>query len=447
MSTEQRWAEKTAVEKREERFRTWLGAGGTRFESAAAEEAYAAAITRLRQAVEMDRSPDRIPILLFGTFMVANLYGVTPYEAMYDTEKLLEAHRKFLVDYKPDYSISPTTVGSGTVFDLLDQRQYKRPGHGVSKESVYQYVEGEYMGSDDYEALIEDPTDFWLRRLLPRVFGALEPLKNIPPFTELWEIVGNSLHMIAFAGPEIQAALKALMDAGNAAALWAERVMKFEMDSVAMGFPGIPGGVTKAPFDLLADTLRGTRAIMIDMYRKPAMVVKAVERLTPLAIKQGVRGATMSGNPIVFIPLHKGADGFMSDEQFKRFYWPGLKTLILGLVDEGCIPYLFAEGAFNSRLEYLKELPRGSGFWLFDRTDMAQAKAAIGDKICIAGNVPAGLILTGDAERMRAYCKNLIDVAGKGGGFIMAIGTSMDEAKPDTLHALVDFTKEYGVYR
>ena len=184
MSTGQAWAEKSVAEKRDARFLTWLGAGGTRFESVAAEAAYAAAVTRLRHAIEMDRPPDRIPVLLFGTFMVANLYGVTPYEAMYDTEKLLGAHRKFLVEYKPDYSISPMTVGSGTVLDLLDQRQYQRPGRGVSKESVYQYVEGEYMGSDDYEALIDDPTDFWLRRLLPRVFGALEPLKNIPPFTE-----------------------------------------------------------------------------------------------------------------------------------------------------------------------------------------------------------------------------------------------------------------------
>ena len=39
----------------------------------------------------------------------------------------------------------------------------------------------------------------------------------------------------------------------------------------------------------------------------------------------------MNGNPIVFIPLHKGADGFMSDEQFKKFYWPTLRDLIDGL--------------------------------------------------------------------------------------------------------------------
>jgi hypothetical protein len=30
---------------------------------------------------------------------------------------------------------------------------------------------------------------------------------------------------------------------------------------------------------------------------------------------------------------------------------------------------------------------------------------------------------------------------------IMTSGCSMDEAKPDTLRAMIDFTKEYGVYR
>jgi uroporphyrinogen-III decarboxylase len=48
---------------------------------------------------------------------------------------------------------------------------------------------------------------------------------------------------------------------------------------------------------------------------------------------------------------------------------------------------------------------------------------------------------------VKAYCKNLIDVAGKGGGYIMALGTSMDDGKPDTIHAMIDFTKEYGVYK
>ncbi|MBN2034858.1 MAG: hypothetical protein JW836_16450 [Deltaproteobacteria bacterium] len=77
---------------------------------------------------------------------------------------------------------------------------------------------------------------------------------------------------------------------------------------------------------------------------------------------------------------------------------------------------------------------------------MARAKELIGHTLCIGGNVPAGLILTRTPEEVKAYCKNLIDVAAKGGGFILSTGTAIDEGKADTLHAMIDFTKEYGVY-
>ncbi len=137
----------------------------------------------------------------------------------------------------------------------------------------------------------------------------------------------------------------------------------------------------------------------------------------------------------------------MSDEQFKKFYWPTLKALILGLAEEGCVPFLFCEGGYNTRLEYLQELPKGSCMWIFDRTDMAKAKEMLGDRLCIGGNVPAGLILTGTAEKVRDYCKQLIDTAGKGGGYIMSFGTAMDEGKEETVRAMIDVTKEYGVYR
>ena len=74
-------------------------------------------------------------------------------------------------------------------------------------------------------------------------------------------------------------------------------------------------------------------------------------------------------------------------------------------------------------------------------------KKLLGKTITIAGNVPAGLLLTGTAGEVKAYCKNLIDVVGKDGGYMMANGTGMDEGKPETVHAMIDFTKEYGVYK
>jgi uroporphyrinogen-III decarboxylase len=185
---------------------------------------------------------------------------------------------------------------------------------------------------------------------------------------------------------------------------------------------------------------------MMDMYRKPDLLLKALDRLTPVMIQNGLGGPAVSGNPIVFIPLHKGADGFMSDEQFKTFYWPSLRGVIMGLIEEGCVPFVFAEGGYNSRLEYLNDLPKGHCVWMFDRTDMTEAKKVVGDTTCIAGNVPITKILSGTPEEVKAICKDLIDVAGKGGGYIMTSGCSMDEAKPDTLRAMIDFTKEYGVY-
>ncbi len=437
----------TPEEKREARFQKWSDAEGVQFVSPEAKQTYVNAVARFKDIVLMKKPPDRVPVLPFGIFMQPHLYGVTPYEAMYEPEKMLEAQLNFVKDYKPDYYVTPALVGYGKIFDILDYKQYRLPGHGISQRSVYQYVEAEYMLADEYPAFINDPTDFWIRTLMPRMCGALDPLKMLSPFTDMWEVVLVSTQMIPFGVPPVQGALKALMDAGTEALAWIQKVMGFEMQARGLGFPGCFGGATKAPFDLLGDTLRGTRATMMDMYRQPDMVVKAVERFIPLAIRQGVGGATMQGCPVVFIPLHKGADSFMSDEQFMKFYWPGLKAVIMGLYEEGCVPFLFCEGSYNTRLEHLKELPEASCMWVFDRTDMAKAKAAIGNKICIGGNVPSGLLLTGTADEVKAYCKKLIDVAGKGGGFLMCTGTAMDEGKADTIHAMVDATKEYGVYK
>jgi hypothetical protein len=444
---EKRWEQMSSEEKRESRFQSWMSAPGVKFANDEAEAAYKAAIQRLKDAVFMENLPDRVPVLAFGTFMQGHLYNVSPKESMYDYDKLLSAHKRFLQDYRPDYYGSPAFIGSGKILEILAYKLYKWPGHGVSEDSVYQYVEGEYMKAEDYQALIDDPSDFWIRTYLPRISGALEPLTNLAPFPFLWEVVGVSGQMIPFGIPPVQNALRALIDAGTEALGWIEKIMAYEMEARGMGFPSAVGGAAKAPFDILSDTLRGTRAMMTDIYRRPATVLKALERITPIYIKQGVGMATFAGNPIVFIPLHKGADGFMSDEQFKTFYWPTLKALILGLAAEGCVPFLFCEGSYNTRLQYLTELPKGSCFWVFDRTDMAKAKALLKDRLCIGGNVPAGMILTGTADQVKAYCKLLIDVAGAGGGYIMGFGTAMDEGKPETVHAMIDTAKEYGVYK
>ncbi|MBP1731397.1 MAG: hypothetical protein H6Q55_1826, partial [Deltaproteobacteria bacterium] len=166
---EKKWEEMSAQEKRTARFETWMSPQGVQFESPDTEAAYKAAVIRFSDAIQMEKAPDRVPILLIGTFMASQLYGVTAYEAMYDTDKLVSAHKRFLKEYGPDYYVTPALIGSGKILEILDYKQYKWPGHGISEQSAYQAVEGEYMLAEEYKALIDDPSDFWVRYWMPRV--------------------------------------------------------------------------------------------------------------------------------------------------------------------------------------------------------------------------------------------------------------------------------------
>jgi uroporphyrinogen-III decarboxylase len=156
--------------------------------------------------------------------------------------------------------------------------------------------------------------------------------------------------------------------------------------------------------------------------------------------------AKARGVPRVFIPLHKGLDGFMSPEQFKRFYWPTLKRLIEGLIEEDCTPFVFWEGNVASRLETIGDIPRGKAVYAFEQTDMFRAKAVLGNQVCLKGNVPVSLLATGTPDDVRDYCKRVIDGVGRGGGFIMDSSTVIDDAKPENVKTMFDVTKEYGVY-
>ena len=163
-------------------------------------------------------------------------------------------------------------------------------------------------------------------------------------------------------------------------------------------------------------------------------------------IRSGVASCKANGHIMPFIPLHKGADGFMSNAQYATFYWPTLRKLIIGLADEGLVPQLFAEGCYNQRLDLICDVPKAKVVWWFDTTDMARAKETVGRVACIAGNVPLSILCTSTPEAVKAYCKDLIDQAGKDGGFILSTGAGLQGAKSENVKALIEFSKEYGVY-
>lgn len=440
-----KWIEISSDEKREERFKRWLSPDNVTFITPEAERLYRERVTRLIAVIKL-KEPDRVPVVLHAGHIPARYSGYTVKDVMYDADKLAKAWEKYINDIEHDVLPSAGLVRNGRILDILKAKMHKWPGHDLPDDCVAQYVEAEYLKADEWDALKRDPSDFHFRTYLPRIYGAAEPFRKLPPLQSIGGMHGG---VSAFADPEVQAAFEAFREAGKEEAKWRKAISEVDYRGMASGLPPFSRGVIGggAPLDTIGASLRGTIGTIMDMFKQPEKLIEKMENMVPETIQRLIAMTNATGVPVVFMPLHRGADGFMSEKQFYTFYWPYLKRVILGCVEEGLVPVLFAEGGYNTRLEIIKDLPKGKVIWHFDQTDMTRAKEILGDYACIMGNIPSSLLVTGRPDDIKASCRKLIETAGKGGGYIMAPGAAADETKVENLKAMFEAAKEYGVYR
>lgn len=444
MDTQKPWTDMSPSEKREERFKGWLSPAGVVFSSRQAEEDYRARVTRFTRAIKLEE-PDRVPVVLPAGFFPASYARKTFKTMMYDYEELSQAWLKFLEEFELDSFAGPGYVWPGKVLDIVDYRLLQWPGHGLADDAPsYQFVEGEYMTADEYDALIRDPLDFLLRTWLPRTVGAFRGFGSLGqiPLIEYLPVT----YIAQFANPQVRASILALLHAAEEAATWCSALEKIGMAALASGVPSLIGGKSRAPFDFIGDSLRGTKGVMVDMYKRPEKLIEAMDRVTPIIIDRTVRAADMSKSPVAIFTLHKGPGGFMSNKQFERFYWPSFRKVMMGLIEEGLVPMAFAEGDYMPRLEIIKDMPRGTVIWHFESVDMATAKKIVGKYACIAGNLPASVLCTGNPAQVKERCRELIETCAPGGGYILTGGAGIDSGDPDNLRAMTAAAKEYGVY-
>jgi uroporphyrinogen-III decarboxylase len=412
------------------------------------EELYRERETRVRDAIALKR-PDRIPIVTAADMFFIRSSGMTLAQGMYDLEKMAEGWKASMRRYNWDMAPLQHAIRSGTVMELLGIKTFKWPGYNLSENSAYQWVEREYMLADEYDQFLKDPADFTIRKLMPRMVRILEPLEKLPPIA--WMSTGYALLGLLptiTGSPVIQRLMDELKRAGEEKAKWDRMQQKLREDLKEMGYPLFTYGVTFCAFDWISDCLRGMKGSMLDMYRQPDKLKAAVELLEPMTIQMALAAAASGGIDRVFLPLHRGAAGFMNDEQFRTFYWPCLKRLILALIDKGLTPVPFFEGEYTPRLQYLAELPPGKVLAHFDKVDRRKCKQILGDVICFWGNVPSSLFVTGTREQIKEDVKELIDIFGDNGGLIVDASTTgpPPESRPENVDAMTEAVFQYGIY-
>jgi len=323
------------------------------------EQLYDERDKRVADAIEL-RIPDRAPFSI--NINVQSYTGVPNSAAYYDPIGWKIAVRKITLDFEPDMC-DAGLPNSGAAMKALDVKNRLWPGGPIPPHYEYQFVEGEYMKEDEYDMFLTDPTGFMVRCYLPRVYGALLPLGKLPPLDSMF--MGVEMLTPLFISPEFMEMAARIAEAGRHVMEFMKTIVDSYEELAQLGFPAfapvIMGGVGGAPFDTISSFLRGMKGSMLDMYRRPEKLLRACDMVLErrIATATPVDPAKKGRLQRVGIPLWRGDKKFMSEAQFKRFYWPGLKKALQATIDLGYIAMPFFEAEFGDRLEHLLELPKG----------------------------------------------------------------------------------------
>ena len=402
---------------------------------------------RFGDAVKLNK-PDRVPLLMGFGYYLSELGGVT-HQALYDEpglqQQLLE---KAALEFQPDMFMG--AWHSPEMSKALGDQMTKWPGYGLGPEGSFQFNEKDFMKPEDYDAFLSDPSDWAIRTYLPRAFKELEGLALLPPMgMAAWGYYGMFLGLPSLTIPPVVTALQALNNATQAQMKWIGEQVQIAQHLASVGFPPFTylGSLIEAPFDFMSDTLRGMRGVFLDMLRIPEKLLAAEEKVLHFQLEYAIATCRAMNNPYIFIPLHRGSDGFMSLPQFEKFYWPQLKAMILALVDAGITPWVYYEGVWDDRLSYLAELPKGKTMGSFQSSDIFKVKEVLGETMCILGGMQNSMLKAGTVEQVREHTKKVCEVVGKDGGFIMCTGVmELENCKPELVKAWAEATREFGVY-
>jgi hypothetical protein len=393
------------------------------------EQRYQQRLTRYVTAMRNGK-PDRVPIRPFVAECTAKYAGYTIQEVTQDYQKAFAAARKCAADFDWDAVVGNMVYGWSGLVQAIGLKYYATPGVDLPTDTSFQYLEPPedeaWMRPDEYDLLSADPTGYLFNVWLPRVSADVSPIGAPTTFRNNMSFLKGGMAMLSyFGGFGTQAALLR-SESGTVSAI---------------------SGILKAPFDILADKLRGYKGLCMDMFRQPNKVLAACEALAPHLLQVALSGADPDKNVPIGLWLHRGCVPFLSPSQFERYYWPTLKWITEELWKQGHQTLYYAEGEWNPNLKWIATLPERSIVYHVDRGDIFEVHRVFGEKFCISGGLPNDVLAFGTPDDVREHCRKLIDGVARNGGYIMDASAIMqDDTKMENLRAMTDFTREYGVY-
>ena len=393
------------------------------------EQIYQQRLNRYVTALRNER-PDQVPIRPFVAEFTAKYAGYTCQEVVHDYRKAFAAARACAAEFDWDAVVSNMVYVWTGLTQAIGLRYYGIPGIGVPPHMGFQYIEPPenqaFMREDEYDRLIADPTEFLYNVWLPRVSREVSAIGEPSTLRNNLSFLKGGMAMLSYfnAFGEQNARLRA--ESGTVSAI---------------------AGIFKAPFDILADKLRGYVGLTMDMFERPEKVLKACEALMPHLLHVGLTTADPNRQVPIGFWMHRGCVPFISPRQFESHYWPTLRPIIEEFWRQGHQTMFYAEGNWNHHLDRFSELPDRSILYHVDRADIVEAHRKLGHKFCLSGGIPNVVLSYGTPAEVREACKKVIDEVARDGGYIMDASAIMqNDTSTENLRAMTEFTREYGVY-
>lgn len=406
-------------------------------------------ISRLKTAIALGQ-PDRVPVAPFFDGVMNRLTGGSYRDNFYDYDRAGQSAIAFLKKYPNVDAASMPQFTSGIANELGGTKMIDwpgRPGTRVSDYSTHQIEEYAFLEPEEYPELLRDYTGFMLRKYIPRAFPKLAGLKGIA-FNDAFMM--NTSMLTSLGTPDVVGAMKILEEIAGHEAKAMQATFKYSGIAAEMGYPTMISGVCEAPYDIIGDYFRGTIGIFEDILDEDVepWVEQACDMFADMQIGrlQYLRYLDLPFK-VIFFPLHKGMDGFIGDEQYERLYWKPLKKIIMALIDMGdVVPYIYTEGPYNTRLEYLADVPKGKVLYHFEKVDMKKAKEIVGRTSCIMGNLSISNMEFGTPQQIIDQTKELLDTCAPGGGYIFDFDGCLENAKEENIDAMFETLEKYGKY-
>ena len=400
----------------------------------------------VNDTIEM-KATDRVPCIPFIQAYPYFRYGATWKDSMYNPDAAADAFVKYYDEYEPDAMLAPMMF-SGKANEIAESKMIDwpgRPGTGVPDESTYQFIEIEFMHEDEYPELINDYAGFMLNKYIPRAFPGLAGLAEL----QISPLVMNIDTLAGLYNPRVLETYGKLTQIASEVGKMAGPVGRAIGEIANKGFPPFFTTMGEVPFDILSDMFRLTLGASIDLIERPEEVLAACEMFADIQIAKFRKTFEGSDAPVkrVFFPLHKGMDGFMDDQQYADIYWKPFSRILDALIKMDVTPFIYTEGPYNTRLEFLAEnVPEKKCIVHFETVDMERAKATVGQISCISGNLPLQDLMYSDPQTVIEKTKKLLETCMPGGGYIFDSNGAIDYAKPENMEAMFKTVRDFGKY-